>query len=612
MTAILGISAYYHDSAAALVIDGRIVAAAQEERFTRKKHDYEFPIHAIEYCLQETGLTADQLDYVGFYDKPFLKFERLLETYLAFAPIGFGSYLKAMPLWLRKKLHLPREMRRGLKGAYKKRFIFAEHHESHAASAFFPSPFEEAAILTIDGVGEWATATCGRGVGNHIELSHELRFPHSPGLLYSAFTYFCGFRVNSGEYKLMGLAPYGEPKYYDLILDKLLDLKEDGSFHMDMSYFNYCQGLTMTSKKFDQLFGGPPRMPEGPITQREMDIAASIQLATEEIMLRMARFVRRKMNANCLCLAGGVALNCVGNGRILREGLFDEIWIQPAAGDAGGALGVALFVWHQLLDQERTVGASDSQFGSLLGPRYSKNEIEGYLDEKEAKYHFFDNDDNLCDYVADLLANENVVGWMQGRMEFGPRALGSRSILGDARSRKMQSVMNLKIKFRESFRPFAPSVLRNRVDEFFEMRHEEDSPYMLLVAPVQDAKRADTNGEETDLTGLDKLKVRRSDIPAITHVDYSARVQTVDSQRHGKFYQLLRKFEEKTGCPVIINTSFNVRGEPIVCSAEHAYRCFMATNMDALVLENFVLLKQEQPNAQEHETDSYLAEFQLD
>jgi len=612
MTAILGISAYYHDSAAALVVDGQIVAAAQEERFTRKKHDYEFPTQAIEYCLAEAGLQPAQLDVVGFYDKPFLKFERLLETYLAYAPIGFRSYLKAMPLWLRKKLHLPREMRRGLKGAYKKRFVFTEHHESHAASAFFPSPFGEAAVLTIDGVGEWATATVGRGSGHRIELSHELRFPHSPGLLYSAFTYFCGFRVNSGEYKLMGLAPYGEPKYYDLILEKIVDLKNDGSFRMDMSYFNYCQGLTMTSGKFDRLFGGPPRVSEESITQREMDIAASIQRVTEEIMLRMARFAHEQTNSDNLCLAGGVALNCVGNGRILREGPFENVWIQPAAGDAGGALGTALFIWYQLLENERAVGESDSQSGSLLGPAYPEDEIRSYLDEKNARYHHFDNEEALCDFVADLLANGNVVGWLQGRMEFGPRALGGRSILGDPRSRDMQSVMNLKIKFRESFRPFAPSVLRERVDNYFQMRSEEDSPYMLLVAPVQEGHRIGINGAETAVKGLDKLKLCRSDLPAITHVDYSARVQTVDSERHGRYYKLIRKFEEKTGCPVLINTSFNVRGEPIVCSAEHAYRCFLATNMDVLVLEGFVLLKQEQADATQHEIDQYLAEFQLD
>jgi carbamoyltransferase len=549
---------------------------------------------------------------VGFYDKPFLKFERLLETYLAVAPGGFRSFCSAMPLWLAQKLHLPREMRRGLNGAFQKRFVFSGHHESHAASAFFPSPFEEAAILTIDGVGEWSTATFGSGRGNKIELTHELRFPHSAGLLYSAFTYYCGFKVNSGEYKLMGLAPYGEPKYVDQILDHLLDLKEDGSFRMDMRYFNYCQGLTMTSAAFHELLGGPPRRPEAPIDQRDMDIAASIQWVTEEIMLRMARHVHAQTGMSNLCLAGGVALNCVGNGRVLREGPFDKLWIQPAAGDAGGALGVAQFIWHQLLDQPRTVQAHDNQLGSLLGPEFSADEIKTFFDSVGAKYRYFENEDEFEDYVAELLANEKVVGWMQGRMEFGPRALGGRSILGDARSTEMQSVMNRKVKFRESFRPFAPSVLREHVDEYFEMRPSEDSPYMLLVAPVVDSRRKDVDGKMNGLTGLDKLKVERSDVPAITHVDYSARVQTVDANRHPAYYRLIKKFYERTGCPVIINTSFNVRGEPIVLSPEDAHRCFMATNMDALVVEKFVLLKEEQPHAQEHEIDEYLAQFQLD
>ncbi len=549
---------------------------------------------------------------MGFYDKPFLKFERLLETYLAVAPGGFRSFCSAMPLWLAQKLHLPREMRRGLNGAFQKRFVFSGHHESHAASAFFPSPFEEAAILTIDGVGEWSTATFGSGRGNKIELTHELRFPHSAGLLYSAFTYYCGFKVNSGEYKLMGLAPYGEPKYVDQILDHLLDLKEDGSFRMDMRYFNYCQGLTMTSAAFHELLGGPPRRPEAPIDQRDMDIAASIQWVTEEIMLRMARHVHAQTGMSNLCLAGGVALNCVGNGRVLREGPFDKLWIQPAAGDAGGALGVAQFIWHQLLDQPRTVQAHDNQLGSLLGPEFSADEIKTFFDSVGAKYRYFENEDEFEDYVAELLANEKVVGWMQGRMEFGPRALGGRSILGDARSTEMQSVMNRKVKFRESFRPFAPSVLREHVDEYFEMRPSEDSPYMLLVAPVVDSRRKDVDGKMNGLTGLDKLKVERSDVPAITHVDYSARVQTVDANRHPAYYRLIKKFYERTGCPVIINTSFNVRGEPIVLSPEDAHRCFMATNMDALVVEKFVLLKEEQPHAQEHEIDEYLAQFQLD
>ena len=612
MTAILGVSAFYHDSAAALIVDGDIVAAAQEERFTRKKHDYDFPIHAIEYCLEEANIKASDLDYVGFYDKPLLKFERLLETYLSYAPRGFRSFVKAMPLWLRQKLHLPREMSRGLKNAYRKRYVFTEHHESHAASAFFPSPFEEAAILTLDGVGEWATASYGYGRGNKIRLTHELRFPHSLGLLYSAFTYFCGFKVNSGEYKLMGLAPYGQPKYADLIRERLIDLKADGSFRMDMSYFNYCQGLTMTSKNFDRLFGGPPRKPEAPLTEREMDIAASVQKVTEEIMLRGARHVHAQTGMKNLCLAGGVALNCVGNGEILRDGTFDNIWIQPAAGDAGGALGVAMFIWHQLLGNPRHCNESDSQRGSLLGPHFDADEIRTFLERSGVKYREFGDDNSLCDYVANLIASEKVVGWLQGRMEFGPRALGGRSILGDARSSRMQSVMNLKIKFRESFRPFAPSVLQERVDDYFEMRPREESAYMLLVAPVQESKREALNGEADGPTGLDLLKLRRSNVPAITHVDFSARVQTVDRERHGRYYTLLKKFEEKTGCPLLINTSFNVRGEPIVCSPEHAYRCFMATNMDVLVLEKQLLLKEEQPQAKQHQIDEYLAQFDLD
>ena len=609
-TAILGISAFYHDSAAALIVDGKIVAAAQEERFTRKKHDHQFPVHAIEYCLKEAGLEPSQLDYVGFYDKPLLKFERLLETYLAFAPAGFRSFVQAMPLWLGQKLHLPREISRGLKGEFGKRTVFTEHHESHAASAFFPSPFSEAAILTLDGVGEWATASFGTGKGNRIELSHEMHFPHSIGLLYSAFTYFTGFRVNSGEYKLMGLAPYGEPKYTDLIFDTLLDVKDDGSFRMDLSYFNYCQGLTMTNEKFADVFGGPRRAPESDITQREMDIAASIQKVTEEIILRTVRHVHSKTGMKNLVMAGGVALNCVGNGRILREGPFENIWIQPAAGDAGGALGTAMFIWHQLLDNPREVGQIDSQSGSLLGPRFDDSEIQSFLESQDAVYRKFDGDDELCEHVADQMANERVVGWMQGRMEFGPRALGCRSIIGDARSQNMQSVMNLKIKFRESFRPFAPCVLRERVDDYFEMREEEDSPYMLLVAPVAESKRHDIG--DGDARGLDKLHAIRSDVPAITHVDFSARVQTVDQERHGRYYTLIKAFEAKTGCPVIINTSFNVRGEPIVCSPEHAYRCFMATNMDVLVIERFVLHKEDQPNAAEHLAEDYLAQYELD
>ncbi len=610
MTAILGISAFYHDSAAALVVDGAIVAAAQEERFTRKKHDHEFPVKAIAYCLEEAGLAPERLDYVAFYDKPFLKFERLLETYLAFAPQGFPSFLKAMPLWLRQKLHLPREIRQGLGGAYRRRVVFTEHHESHAASAFFPSPFEQAAILTLDGVGEWATASYGVGRGNRVELSHELHFPHSLGLLYSAFTYFCGFKVNSGEYKLMGLAPYGEPRFAAAIRSQLLDVKDDGSFRMDLSYFNYCQGLTMTSRRFDELFGGPARPPESPVTQREMDLAASIQEVTEEIMLKAARHLHRTTGLKDLCLAGGVALNCVGNGRILREGPFERIWIQPAAGDAGGALGAALFVWHQLLGHQRVPGRPDGQRGSLLGPAYGNDHVAAFLDGRGVPYRRVDDADELAREVAALIAAGKVIGVVQGRMEFGPRALGCRSIIGDARSTEMQTVMNVKIKFRESFRPFAPIVLRERVSEYFAMRDEEDSPYMLLVAPV--AERWRLAGSDGEARGLDKLKVVRSEIPAVTHVDFSARVQTVDHERHPWLYRVMKAFEAETGCPVLINTSFNVRGEPIVCTPEDAYRCFMGTNMDVLVLESHILRKEEQPGGDVVRNEDYLAQFSLD
>ena len=612
MTAILGVSAFYHDSAAALVVDGEIVAAAQEERFTRKKHDHRFPQHAIEYCLGEAGLTPSDLDHVGFYDKPFLKFERLLETYLAYAPVGFRSFLKAMPLWLREKLFLPRAMNEGLNGEYKKKFVFTEHHESHAASAFFPSPFEEAAILTLDGVGEWATTSFGFGRGNRIELTNEIHFPHSLGLLYSAFTYYTGFRVNSGEYKLMGLAPYGDPKYIDLIRDHLIDIKEDGSFRLDMQYFNYCQGLTMTSEKFHRLFGRGPRKSESNISQFEMDVAASIQKVTEEVMLRCACHLHAETGMKNLVLAGGVALNCVGNGHIVREGPFENVWIQPAAGDAGGALGTALFIWHQLLDKPRGTSDTDHQSGSLLGPSFTSDETRDFLESTGTIYEEFETDEELCDFVAGELANEKVVGWMQGRMEFGPRALGGRSILGDPRSRDMQSVMNLKIKFRESFRPFAPSVLKENADEYFDVRPGEDSPYMLLVAPVNERQRLPEDSESAHLTGIEKLKVARSSVPAITHVDYSARVQTVDSQRNEMYYRMIRRFNEQTGCPLVVNTSFNVRGEPIVCTPEDAYRCFMATNMDVLVIGRFGLRKDQQPSAKQHEVDDYLAQFQLD
>lgn len=609
MTAILGISAFYHDSAAALLIDGEIVAAAQEERFSRKKHDFNFPQHAIDYCLEEAGLRPDQLDYVGFYDKPFLKFERILETYLSFAPAGFHSFLKAMPLWMKQKLHLRREIRAGLSKEYRRRIVFCEHHESHAASAFFPSPFEEAAILTLDGVGEWASTSWGVGRGNRIRLSRELRFPHSIGLLYSALTYFCGFRVNSGEYKLMGLAPYGEPIYRDLILEKLIDLKDDGSFRMEMEYFNYCQGLTMTSKSFERLFGGPPRPPESPLTKREMDLAASIQSVTEEIMLRTAAHVHRETGMKNLCLAGGVALNCVGNGRILREGPFEKIWIQPAAGDAGGALGVALLINYQLLEEERQPGKPDAQKASLLGPRFSAATIEETLQAEGAVFKRWEEEAGLDEKIAELIEIGKVVGLFQGRMEFGPRALGCRSIIGDARSPEMQKVMNLKIKFRESFRPFAPIVLRERVHEYFEMKQGQDSPYMLLVAPLREDKRKEVPDH---LEGLEKLHAVRSEIPAVTHVDFSARVQTVDAERHPRLYSIMKAFEARTGCPVLINTSFNVRGEPIVCTPEDAWHCFMNTDMDVLVLENFLLLKEEQTRASGSEREHYLSQFALD
>ena len=603
MQHILGISAFYHDSAAAIIRDGAIIAAAQEERFTRKKHDASFPKHAVDYCLEAAGVGPEDLSYVAFYDKPFLKFDRLFETHIAYAPRGFRQFLRGIPLWLRQKLRLPQELDKGLQHRYRERYIFTEHHESHAASAFFPSPFDEAAILTLDGVGEWATATIGVGRGNKIELTHEMRFPHSLGLLYSAFTYFTGFRVNSAEYKLMGLAPYGEPKYRDLILENLLDLKPDGSFRLDMSYFAYCYKDVMTSSKFDRLFGGPPRRPESEITQREMDIAASIQSVTNEIMMRCARHAHKVTGCRNLVMAGGCALNCVGNGYIRREGPFENIWIQPAADDAGGALGAALFVWHQLLDQPRQTNGRDTQRGSLLGPSFSASYTKSFLDSVNARYRQFASEAELLETVSGLIASEQVVGYLAGRMEFGPRALGSRSIIGDARSAKMQGVLNLKIKFRESFRPFAPAVLREDVAEYFDLKPNEDSPYMLVVANVQPSKYRDLNGNHAN--GLDRLNQVRSMVPAITHVDYSARVQTVDAERHGRFYHLLKRFKANTGCPVVINTSFNVRGEPIVCTPEDAYRCFMATNMDALVIDDFLLLKKDQPQAREISSNGY-------
>ena len=605
-TYILGISAFYHDSAACLLRDGEIFAAAQEERFTRKKHDHRFPRHAVAYCLSEAGITPPDLRFVAFYDKPWLKFERLLETYLAFAPAGLPSFMKAMPLWLKEKLWMG-DMVKGAVG-FDGELLFPEHHQSHAASAFFPSPYQRAAVLTIDGVGEWATASWGTGRDNRVELEFELRFPHSLGLLYSAFTYYTGFRVNSGEYKIMGLAPYGEPRFVRTILDELIDLKDDGSFRLNMKYFNYCQGLTMTSSAFHDLFGGPPRPPESKITAREMDLARSVQDVTEEAVLRMARHVRAKTGERQLCLAGGVALNCVANGKLLRERVFDDLWIQPAAGDAGGAIGAALVAWHHVLDQPRRVsGPRDRQSGSYLGPRFPTARITAWLEQQSYPFHL-KRDEQLSSDVAELLANGKVVGWFNGRMEFGPRALGSRSILGDARSSTMQSVMNLKIKYRESFRPFAPSCLEEDVDRYFEI--DRPSPYMLLVAPVRAERRVDMSDEQERLFGIDKLNVPRSDIPAVTHVDYSARIQTVNAGDHPAYHRLIEAFKRRTGVGVIINTSFNVRGEPIVCTPEDAYRCFMRTEMDALVLEDLLLLKPEQPPMPDD--DDWRSEYELD
>jgi carbamoyltransferase len=617
MVAILGISAFYHDSAAALVIDGDITAAAQEERFSRKKHDAGFPARAIEFCLASAGLKPEQLDYVVFYDKPLTKFERLLETYLAYAPAGFLSFAAAMPVWLKDKVHTRRLIRRALRN-YTGPILFTDHHESHAASAFFPSPYEEAAILTLDGVGEWSTSTYGSGKGNRIALSHELRFPHSLGLLYSAFTYYCGFKVNSGEYKLMGLAPYGQPIYRDAITKHLVDLKTDGSFRLDMSYFNYCSGLTMTGRRFHKLFGGRPRPPESPLLQRHMDLAASIQSVTEEIMLRMGEALHRKTGLANLVLAGGVALNCVGNGRLLREGPFKSIWIQPAAGDAGGALGAALFIWYQLLDRPRRPQAGDSQKGSLLGPRFTPEAIQDFLDRKEVVYQQYASEDDLIREAARLLAEEKVVGWFQGAMEFGPRALGTRSILGDPRSPRMQATLNLKIKFRESFRPFAPAVLQEEAGRWFDVPAGYESPYMLLVAPMLPERRLPIASDDEHVMAQDpdlrrRVNVIRSTIPAVTHVDYSARIQTVDRERNPRFHRLLQAFQERTGCPVLVNTSFNVRGEPIVCTPEDAYRCFLATDMDILVMENLVLEKAAlKERGEPGKREEYLAQFQLD
>jgi carbamoyltransferase len=603
---ILGISAFYHDSAAALLRGGEIVAAAQEERFTRKKGDASFPTRAVEYCLRTGGIGAQDLAFVGFYDKPLLKFERILETYLGVAPRGLASFLKAGPLWIKDKLYMDRQVRDAL--AYDGEILYAEHHESHAASAFFPSPFTEAAILTIDGVGEWATASYGMGRGAEIELFKELHWPDSLGLLYSAFTYYTGFKVNSGEYKVMGLAPYGTPKYVDLIYKELIELREDGSFTLNQDYFNYLTGLTMTNGAFDRLFGGPPRVPESKLTQREMDLARSVQVVCEEVMLRMARTVHQETGAENLCLAGGVALNCVGNGRLLREGPFKRLWIQPAAGDAGGALGVAQLIWHRHERQPRRVEAhKDGMRGAYLGPSFAPEEIERFLAARGAPYTRLERQ-ALLERVATLLAEEKVVAWFDGRMEFGPRALGARSILGDPRSPRMQAQMNIKIKFREGFRPFAPSVLRERVQDYFELDCE--SPYMLLVAPVREARRIPMTSAQEGLWGIDKLNVPRSDIPAVTHIDYSARIQTVSRDDNANYYDLIQEFERQTGCGVIVNTSFNVRGEPIVCTPADAYQCFMRTHLDYLVLYPFLLEKGTQPEWKE--TADWRSEFQLD
>lgn len=615
-TNILGLSAYYHDSAAALVCDGEIIAAAQEERFTRKKHDPGFPANAIQCCLDEAGITLADVDQIVFYDKPLVKFERLLETYLSYAPKGIRSFFAAMPVWLKEKLYLKTTLKRelaDLAGCEQKdlpQLMFAEHHQSHAASAFYPSPYDKAAVMCLDGVGEWATTSVWVGDGKSLTPQWEIDFPHSLGLLYSAFTYYTGFKVNSGEYKLMGLAPYGEPKYVDLILDNLIDVKDDGTFRLNMKYFNYATGLTMTNKHFAKLFGGPARKAETQITQREMDIAASIQVVTEQVVSKLARTVREETGCEYLCLAGGVALNCVSNGKLLREGIFKDIWVQPAAGDAGGALGAALVCWHEYHDQERppmTGGTRDRMKGSYLGNQPTRDEIVAAFDARGAVYRELD-DAEFYPELAKILDNENVVGWFQGRMEFGPRALGGRSIIGDPRSAKMQSIMNLKIKYRESFRPFAPSVLAERVQDYF--IQDRPSPYMLMVAPVNEDLRIPLTEEQQKLFGVEKLKIKRSQLPAITHVDYSARIQTIHEDTNPRYYKLLKAYDDLTGCAVLVNTSFNVRGEPIVCTAEDAYRCFMRTEMDYLVVENFILDKKDQPESEKD--TSWMTEFELD
>lgn len=613
---ILGISAYYHDSAAALLRDGCVVAAAQEERFSRRKHDLRFPASAVAYCLEAAGIGSGDLDFAVFYEKPFTKFERLLETYLAFAPRGFSAFRQAFPQWATKKLNLREDLLRKLGPEFRGTLLFSEHHESHAASAFFPSPFGEAAILTLDAVGEWGTSSLGHGRGNRIELTQELRFPHSLGMLYSAFTYYAGFKVNSGEYKLMGLAPYGQPRFADVILERIARIEEDGSLWLDMRYFDYSHGLRMTSDRFHRLFGGPPRKPETFITQKEMDLAASVQKVCEEVVLRAAAHVQRLTGSRDLVLAGGVALNCVANGRLLREGPFEDLWIQPAAGDAGGALGAALLVWHHFLGNPRQVDPRDGQQGSLLGPSFGNEDIGIFLDSVGARYHYVPAEDDLLACVSAWLREEKIVGWFQGRMEFGPRALGCRSIIGDPRSPRMQQVMNLKIKFRESFRPFAPCVLREHAAAVFDVTDQLDSPYMLIVAPVRDELRLPLGPEELERLEDPDLRIRvsvpRSVLPAITHVDYSARIQTVDAERHGRFYRLMRRFHDETGCPVVVNTSFNIRGEPIVCTPEEAFRCFMATDMDCLVLEDHLLVKENQAADWLGSREAYIARYELD
>ena len=609
---ILGISAYYHDSAASLIVDGKIISAAQEERFTRKKHDSSFPRNAIQFCINESNIQLSDLDYIVFYEKPLIKFERLLETYISFAPKGFKSFLMAMPVWLKEKLYLKSVLKKELTnfdGVDKSNLpdlLFSQHHLSHAASAFFPSPFNKAAVLCLDGVGEWSSSTVWIGEDNNLTPKWEIHFPHSLGLLYSAFTYFTGFKVNSGEYKLMGLAPYGEPKYYDLILENLIDLKEDGTFKLDMSYFNYAVGLTMTSKRFNKLFNSEPRKPEEALTQHQMDIAASIQKVTEEVVIRLCKTIKKEFDVDYLCLAGGVALNCVANGKLLRSNIFKDIWIQPAAGDAGGALGAALSVWHQYLKNSRTPDSPDSMRGSYLGSTFDDQEIKKVLDSYDAKYEII-QDDQYENKVANILADGKVVGWMQGAMEFGPRALGSRSILGDPRNEEMQTTMNLKIKYRESFRPFAPIILDEEVNNFFE--HEGSSPYMLIVADIKKELRKELDDKQKQLFGIDKLKIPRSTLPAITHVDYSARLQTVHNDTNPKMHKLLKEFKKVTDCPVLVNTSFNVRGEPIVNTPEDAYRCFMRTEMDYLAIGGFLLNKTDQP---EWESDDWQDEFELD